>query len=332
MPGSAEECVATPAMKQPRILSTGDPSYFVPASTSGNASATALTASAAPGTTFPEVVALPNGWLPEGIAVGKGSTFYSGSRADGAIYRGDLRTGEGSIFASGEGGRVAVGLAVDQRGKYLFVAGGPTGRGLVYDADSGALVASYVLTSPGTFINDVIVTRDAAYFTDSARPVLYRLSLGRDGSVDPAATTEEIALGGDWQQVPGFNANGIEATPNGEWLIVVNSTVGALYRVDPQTGDATQIDLGGALVTAGDGLLLQGSTLYVVRNQLNTIVVIDLSPDLLEGTVTRQITSPLFDVPTTIAMFGSSLYAINARFTTPPTPTTPYQIVRVPRP
>ena len=139
----------------------------------------ALTASAAPGTTtFPEVIALPNGWLPEGIAVGKGSTFYSGSRADGAIYRGDLRTGEGSIFAPGVPGRVAVGLKVDQRGRYLFVAGGPTGQAYVFDADSGALVANYALTAPGTFVNDVIVTRDAAYFTDSARPVLYRLSLG----------------------------------------------------------------------------------------------------------------------------------------------------------
>jgi sugar lactone lactonase YvrE len=290
------------------------------------------TAPAAPDTTtFPEVIALPDGWLPEGIAVGRGSTFYSGSRANGAIYRGDLRTGEGSIFAPGATGRVAVGLSVDQRGRYLFVAGGPTGEAYVFDANSGALVANYVLTAPGTFVNDVIVTRDAAYFTDSARPVLYRLALGPDGRVDPAMTIEEIDLGGDWQQVPGFNANGIEATPNGEWLIVVNSTVGALYRVDPQTGDTTQIDLGGASVTAGDGLLLQGSTLYVVRNQLNTIVVIDLSSDLLQGTVTGQITSPLFDVPTTIAMFGSSLYAINARFSTPPTQTTTYSIVRVPR-
>jgi sugar lactone lactonase YvrE len=290
------------------------------------------TAPAAPGTTtFPEVIALPDGWLPEGIAVGRGSTFYSGSRANGAIYRGDLRTGEGSIFAPGATGRVAVGLSVDQRGRYLFVAGGPTGEAYVFDANSGALVANYVLTAPGTFVNDVIVTRDAAYFTDSARPVLYRLALGPDGRVDPAMTIEEIDLGGDWQQVPGFNANGIEATPNGEWLIVVNSTVGALYRVDPQTGDTTQIDLGGASVAAGDGLLLHGSTLYVVRNQLNTIVVIDLASDLLQGTVTGQITSSLFDVPTTIAMFGSSLYAINARFSTPPTPTTTYSIVRVPR-
>ena len=197
--------------------------------------ATAFTASAAPGTTFPEVVALPDGWLPEGIAVGKGSTFYSGSRANGAIYRGDLRTGEGSIFAPGEAGRVAVGLAVDQRGKYLFVAGGPTGRGLVYHAGSGALVASYALTPPGTFVNDVIVTRDAAYFTDSARAVLYRLSLGPDGSVDPSATTEEVALRGD-SMVADFIVNGIEATPNGEWLIVVNSTVGALYAVRSADG------------------------------------------------------------------------------------------------
>ena len=292
---------------------------------------TASTASAGPGTAFPEVIALPGGWLPEGIAVGTGSTFYSGSRANGAIYRGDLRTGQGSIFAPGAAGRVAVGLAVDLRGRYLFAAGGPTGQAHVYDTGSGALVASYVLTAPGTFVNDVIVTRDAAYFTDSGRAVLYRVSLAPGGFVDPSATVAELPLGGDWQQVPGFNANGIEATPSGDWLIVVNSTTGALYRVDPATGEATEIDLGGASVTSGDGILLQGSTLYVVRNFLNRIAVVELSPDLLQGAVTREITSPNFDVPTTIAMFGSSLYAINARFTTPPTPTTPYTVAKVPR-
>ena len=279
---------------------------------------------------FPEVIPLPLGWQAEGIAVGPGSTVFSGSLATGAIWKGDLRSGVGRILVTGKEGRVAVGLKHSHG--LLYVAGGPTGLASVYDAQSGALVDKCEFGTPGaTFVNDVIVTRDAAYFTDSARPVLYRLPLGQGGRVDPAATTEEIVLGGDWQQVPGFNANGIEATPNGEWLIVVNSTVGALYRVDPRTGDATQIDLGGASVAAGDGLLLQGSTLYVVRNQLNTIVVIDLSSDLLQGTVRGEITSPLFDVPTTIAMFGSSLYAINARFSTPPTPTTTYSVVRVRR-
>ena len=35
------------------------------------------------------------------------------------------------------------------------------------------------------------------------------------------------------------------------------------------------------------------------------------------------------DVPTTIALARGSLWAVNARFTTPPTPTTPYWITRV---
>jgi sugar lactone lactonase YvrE len=292
-------------------------------------SLTCSTAAAAP--TFPEVISLPNGWLPEGIAIGKRATFYSGSRANGAIYRGDLRTGEGSVFVPGHAGDVAVGLAVDRRARYLFVAGGPTGKGSVYDAESGALVASYGLTTPGTFVNDVIVTREAAYFTDSGLPVLYRVPLGRGGKADPAALPEKIPLSGEWQQIAGFNANGIEATHDGDWLIVVNSATGTLHRVDASTGKAIEIDLGGYSVSAGDGLLLHGSTLYVVRNNMNLIAVVKLSHDLLTGTVRGEIKSPLFDVPTTLARFGKALYAINARFTTPPTPSTPYTIVKVPR-
>jgi len=92
---------------------------------------------------------------------------------------------------------------------------------------------------------------------------------------------------------------------------------------------ATQINLGGASVSAGDGLLLRGRTLYVVRNQLNQIAIIDLAPDLSSGEVVGTITNPNFDVPTTIAAFGNALYAVNARFNTPPTPSTTYSIVRV---
>ena len=177
--------------------------------------ATGFTAAAAPAPNFPDVIALPDGWLPEGIAIGKGTTFFSGSRANGAIYRGDLRTGEGAILAPGAAGRVAVGLSVDRKGQALFVAGGPTGQAYVYDTGSGALLATYTLTPPGTFVNDVIVTGEAAYFTDSARAVFYRVALGPGGRVDPSATPQEIPLSGDWQQVPGFNANGIEGRRTG---------------------------------------------------------------------------------------------------------------------
>ena len=81
----------------------------------------------------------------------------------------------------------------------------------------------------------------------------------------------------------------------------------------------------------GDGLLLHGKTLYVVQNQNNRIAVARLAPDLDSGTVNRTITSASFDIPTTVALFGSRLYAVNARFSTPPTPTTTYSVVQVER-
>jgi hypothetical protein len=276
-----------------------------------------------------DVISLPNGWLPEGIVTGRGPIIYSGSRANGAIYAADLRTGEGNIVVPGVPGRVAVGLSFDARTNYIFVAGGNTGKAYVYDADSGALIREYSLTTTPGFVNDVRVTQDAAYFTQSSRAEYYRVPLGPRGEPAAPEEVETIPLSGDWQQVPGFNANGIEATPNGDALIIVNSTTGALYGVEPLTGVATLIDLHGASVSAGDGLLLHGNTLYVVRNRLNQIAVIELSPDLASGELVGTITDAAFDVPTTLAAFGNALYAVNARFTTPPTPATPYNIVRV---
>lgn len=292
----------------------------------------AAAALAAPAATasdsFPETIALPNGWLPEGIAI-EGTTFYAGSRANGAVWRGDLRTGEGSILVPGVEGRVATGLKVNEG--LLFVSGASTGRAWVFDADTGTQLREYVFATPppATFINDVVVTDDAAYFTDSNRPVIYKVPLTLDGT--PAETFETISLGGEYQHVAGFNLNGIDATPNGKTLIAVQSMTGKLYTIDPDTGVANEIDLGGATVTNGDGILLHGNTLYVVRNRNNEIAVIELAPDLSSGAIVGTITDPDFDVPTTVARHGSRLYLPNARFTTPPTPTTTYNIVQVRR-
>jgi hypothetical protein len=278
---------------------------------------------------LPDVIDLPNGWQPEGIVTGRGPVIYSGSRANGAIYAADLRTGEGTILVPGQTGRVAVGLSFDARTNYIFVAGGPTGKAYVYDAGTGAEVREYTLTAPGTFVNDVIVTSDAAYFTDSLLPHYYRVPLGPAGQPADPADVETIPLSGEWQQVTSFNANGIEATSNGKTLVIVNSASGLLYRVDALTGVAAAIDLGGASVSAGDGLLLLNRTLFVVRNRLNLIAVVELAPDLSSGEVVSEITQSNFDVPTTIAKWANQLYVVNARFNTLPTPDTPYTIVRV---
>lgn len=290
----------------------------------------ALLPANAQSTPFPETIPLPTGFRPEGIALGHGSTFYVGSLVDGAILRGDLLTGQTSIFIPGQAGMVTVGLGFDDRSSYLFAAGGPTGLARVFDAGTGELLATYQLASPGNFINDVIVTREAAYFTNSSQALLYRVPLGPGGSLPDPSDIQTLTLSGDWVQRAGFNANGIEATPNGKYLVIVNSTTGMLFRVDPLTGEAVAIDLGGESVSAGDGLLFYGSLLYGVRNQLNLVVVIDLSADLTSGVVVDRITDPALIVPTTLVGFGNALYLVNAKFGAPSPATIPYEIVRVP--
>ena len=290
--------------------------------------ALAVAAPAALAKAFPETIPLPNGWLPEGIAV-KGNTFYAGSRADGAIYRGDLRTGQGSTFIQGQAGSVATGLKV-ARG-LLFVSGANTGKAFVFDVKTGKLVHEYQLATgaAATFINDVTVTKDAAYFTDSNRPVIYKVALGKKH--EPAATAQTIALTGEYQHVAGFNLNGIAATPSGKTLLAVQTATGKLFTIDPATGATKAVDTGGVTFANGDGILLQGKTLYVVQNADNKIAVVKLSDKLTAGTVVRYITDSDFDVPTTIARKGKWLYAVNARFTTPATPTTTYNVVQVER-
>lgn len=322
----ALSAIAISACTDPvRVVDVGDDAAAV------RAVAQALDASAK----STEVLPLPLGFSPEGIAFGRGGTYYVGSVSSGAIYRGDARTGTGSVLVQGTAGNNAVGLWVDQRDR-LFVSGGPTGRATVYDASSGALLASYQLASAGGFINDVVVTKDGAFFTNSFAPVIYRVPVQRNGRLGDASDVETIPLTGDFTFVPGaFNANGIVATPNGKSLILVNSATGTLYTVDPETGVADAIDLGGATVVGGDGLLLDGRTLYVVQGASNQVSVVTLSPDLSTGSVTSVITSSSFRYPTTVAEFGSALYVVNGRFDVAPPPApapgVEFEVVRVPK-
>ena len=138
-----------------------------------------------------------------------------------------------------------------------------------------------------------------------------------------------MPLSGEWLQTPGFNANGIAQTPDRSALLVVQSSTGLLFRVDPATGEATQVDLGGTLLTAGDGLLVVGNTLFAVQNQLNQVSEIRLIRAGTAGTLVATHTSPDFDTPTTVAAFGPWLYLPNARFNPPPEPATPYWVTRI---
>jgi len=285
----------------------------------------------------PDVIALPPGFQPEGITTAKKHTFFVGSRATGDIYKGSLRSGEGDILVEGDAGEQATGLKVDRFGR-LFVSGAGSEEVRVYDSRSGALIKEYALPNAG-FINDVIVTKRGAYFTDSNHAVLYHVPFGKKGALGELVT---ITLGGDYVNEADFNANGIEAARGGKSLIVVKSNTGELFDVDAATGVADRIEVTGGdgeLVNA-DGIMRKGRKLYVVENRddangaqpgVGVISVVKLSRNLDRGTISRTITDPRFDVPTTIARSGGRNYVVNAKFNTAPTPLTPYEVVKVPK-
>ncbi len=279
-----------------------------------------LLAAPAAADTAAEVIVLPGASSAEGVATGRGSTFYAGDLLAGDIFAGDLQSGAVSLLRDAPDGRMAVGMKVDVRRFRLFVAGGSTGQGYVYDTRTGADVATYQFIdgNQATFINDVVVTRDAAWFTDSSQPQLYRVAIAPDGSL--ADTADTLTLSGPAADTSDqFNLNGIAATPDGKTLIVSHGGNGELYGVDPSSGDSWLIE--GVSVPAADGILLEAGRLWVVQNFLNHVSRLRLSADLSSGSVEEVIRSSHFQVPTTVARYGSRIAVVNAKFDTgfPPT-------------
>src|ERR687894_219627 len=164
----------------------------------------ALLAPAAPaGEQAQRTIALPDEFRPEGIASGPKASFYVGSIPLGAVYRGSYVTGAGDVLVPPHPGRNHSGLKVDARFGRLFVSGGASKGIYVYDARTGADVASYAIPDAG-FVNDVVLTKRAAYFTDSQVQRLYRVPIGRHGDL---GELQLVPITGDFQYGPGFNAN-----------------------------------------------------------------------------------------------------------------------------
>ena len=276
----------------------------------------------------PDRIDLPDGWMPEGITT-DGRFLFSGSLADGALLRANPRTGNTRIIEEGRQGRVAVGVDYDRRRDVLWVAGGGTNRIRAHDARTGRQLAVYNFPSEtDRFINDLVVTRRAVYATDSFNQELLVVRLGRgDRLPGPRAATTR-ALTGDLVYVPGeFNLNGI--VKSGRRLLAVQSNKGLLFRINPFTGRTRTVNLGGSSLSFGDGLEIDGDILYVVRNQLNEIAVVDLGRRLRRGEVVAHLTDDDFDIPTTVALLGDSLYAVNARFGTAGPQPAEYWITRI---
>lgn len=291
--------------------------------------AVAPTASAAP---FPDELALPNGFAPEGIAIGPGPVAYFGSLQDGSVYAANLLTGRGRVISEGSG-TPSVGMKTDGRGR-LFIAGGPAGNARVVDTRTGRALASYTLaTSENTFVNDVVLAGGAAWFTDSFSPVLYRLPLP-GGALPDQSDVQRIPLTGDVTYQDGFNLNGIETTPDGSALLAVQSNTGKLFRIAPTTGRAREVPVTGGAVPDGDGLLRDGKKLYVIQSGMtNAASLLRVTSNASAATVTECIADPRMtgESPTTAALFAGRVYIPLARFAVEPTPTTEYKAITIPR-
>ena len=258
---------------------------------------------------FPAQIDLPDGWSPEGITVGRGLTAYVGSLADGGIAQINLRTGDvNEDFVESASGP-AVGIDYEAGADRLWVAGGPSGQVRAYDASSGQLLETYIFSSG--FINDVAVTNDAVYATDSFIPQVLVIPLAAGGGLPDPADAFTVDIQPPFTYVGGFNANGIVAF--GGWLIIPNSTTGQLFAVDPTSGRSVELLPAGS-VTFADGLELVGSSLFVVRNQLAQIDLYSIRGGAVPFVATLDTNDLNLEIPTTAAFAGGQLWVVNARF------------------
>lgn len=252
------------------------------------------------------------GLFPEGVAyhAGSGAAFVTGA-GNGALYRIDLASGDVDTgWAPGTRPPFgAIGLAAGAED--LWVAGGMTGEIVRVDIATGDTEAT--LATPeaeATFLNDLTVAPNGdVYVTDSNRPVLFRIPAGSD--------TVESWLDLEGTPVPfgeGINLNGIVVSDDGRHLITVHMSSGTLYRIDVANRDVVQVDLGGATVDGGDGLVLDGTTLYVVQNGPDQVTVVELEDDLASGAVAGVLADERLTDAATAAKVGDALLVTNAQF------------------
>jgi sugar lactone lactonase YvrE len=260
-----------------------------------------------------EVIVLPGASSAEGIAAGRGATFYAGDLLRGDIFRGDLQHGTAELFINAPDGRMAMGMAADVAHDLLFVAGGFTGQGYIYNNRSGVTVASYQFGDPATsLVNDVALTNEGAWFTDSFQPRLFFVPVSQAGV--PETTFRTLAVSGPAAAISPLtdlpNLNGIQATPNGKTLVVAHSVNAQLHTIDPTTGASATI--AGVSLPHVDGIVLEAERLWAVQNRSNQVSQIRLRPDLTSGVVEEVITSDLFQIPTTATRIGSRLAVVNS--------------------
>jgi Cu-Zn family superoxide dismutase len=263
---------------------------------------------------------------PEGIAYqARTRSFFVSITGDGAIYRGTLDSDTVAPFIPGAAGQSAVGIKV--RGNKLYVAGGMTGTITVYNLSTKQAIATFQ-TGAGGFLNDLVVTRNGdAWVTDSFRPTLWHVTgkQVRAGGGTPQAIDVSAAFG----TTPGvFHANGIVAL-NSHRFVVVDTTTGALQRINVRQGVATIQAITGVTLPGGDGMIRDRGSLVVVQGGPQAqLSFVKLTRSGRQGSLKATRTSANLRGPSTVARARKLYLVVNADFATS---TKPFTVAGLPR-
>ncbi|MDA8523642.1 superoxide dismutase family protein [Acidovorax sp. NCPPB 4044] len=271
---------------------------------------------------------------PEGIAFdARTGMAYVGSSSEGHIYRIAPAAQKAELFQLGgsPGRQAAFGMKVDGNGR-LWVAGGPANSVAAIDLQNAATVA--VIEGPKdsqAFLNDIALTPQYAYVTDSFRPVLWRIAIapGAPMSLEPWLDLRQTPIHYQPNQI---NLNGIVASPDGRRLFAVLLATGQLWRIDTATREVTEVRLEGGGLRHGDGLALMGSNdLYVVRNADNELVRVELAADGSSGRIVQRLRDPRLKYPTTAAVQDGALLVVNGQLDRQknPPPLLPFDVLRI---
>jgi SMP-30/Gluconolactonase/LRE-like region len=261
----------------------------------------------------------------EGIDVTRRGTFYVTEVTGGEIHRGEVDEEGTEIWqdardALADGRTTAVGIATDRRGR-VYVAGGgnrtdkdSTAPDFWVYADDGELLTSLRMPVDGPlFLNDVVVAPDgAAYVTDSTSPRVFRIAR-EDGEWTATLWAAADAAGAPVQGT-GFGLNGIEVAPDGESLVVVKTNTGELWRYDLETAEPTRIDIGKADVTFGDGLVVKGRTLVVVRNMPHRLGYLRLDRHATRAEFVTEVQTDPARLLTTADVVDGHLLLVDSQF------------------
>ncbi|MEU8688285.1 SMP-30/gluconolactonase/LRE family protein [Streptomyces sp. NPDC048665] len=313
---------------------------FLTATAAAAVAVAAPSATAAAGPRISTAFTLPDDRAyPEGIALDpRTGDAYVGSFTTGAVYRATAGSRAAEVFlpAGTDGRTTANGLKVDRAGR-LWVIDHTTGID-VYDLRTRSLLTRFeVPAGVARFLNDLVITPDGTvYATDSVRPVIYRISPAEvvRGARAPLTPRYDLSAEVPPHAPDTYTLNGIAADPTGRLLFAVDMTGGGLYRVDVRDGSVRHVALHGGDLTHGDGLLLSHRTLWAAHNASNTLTRWHLSPDGTEARLTRTLTDPALQIPTTVARTPGALLVVRSQFDKggpmgAGVPTPPFTVARV---